>query len=89
MPPRSPAPSLFRPARRIDQSVLEENRVLLSAIDRRKVLRGGLSLGAPPAHGLRRRGASAARAAHGLGMERLGAGADVPAQSPGADVLAR
>ena len=42
---RSPA-SLFRPTRAIDQSVLEENRVLIQSIDRRKILRGGLSLGA-------------------------------------------
>jgi DMSO/TMAO reductase YedYZ molybdopterin-dependent catalytic subunit len=44
LPPRSPSP--FRPARRIDQSVLAENRALLRVIDRRKILRGGLSLGA-------------------------------------------
>lgn len=46
MRPDSPAPSLFRPKRRIDQSVLEENRKLLQAIDRRKLVTGGLSLGA-------------------------------------------
>lgn len=43
-PPRSS--SHFRPASRIDQSVLEENRKLVADIDRRKVLRGGLTLGA-------------------------------------------
>ena len=37
---------MFRPKGGIDQSVLEENKRLLQAIDRRKVLRGGLSLGA-------------------------------------------
>ena len=42
--PRSP--SLFRPKRAIDQSVLEENRKLVQDIDRRKLLRGGISLGA-------------------------------------------
>ena len=46
MSQRSPSPSLFRPKQPIDQSVLEENRALLRAIDRRKLLRGGLSLGA-------------------------------------------
>ncbi len=46
MSQRGPSPSLFRPERAIDQSVLEENRTLLERVDRRKVLRGGLSLGA-------------------------------------------
>jgi hypothetical protein len=46
MSQRSPSPSLFRPKRTIDQSVLEENRALVQSIDRRKILRGGLSLGA-------------------------------------------
>jgi DMSO/TMAO reductase YedYZ molybdopterin-dependent catalytic subunit len=41
-----PSRSLFRPKSGIDQSVLEENRALLRDIDRRKILRGGLSLGA-------------------------------------------
>jgi DMSO/TMAO reductase YedYZ molybdopterin-dependent catalytic subunit len=41
---RSPTPSLFR--RPIDQSVLEENKGLIAEIDRRKILRGTLSLGA-------------------------------------------
>ena len=44
LPPRSPSP--FRPARGVDQSVLAENRALIRAIDRRRILRGGLSLGA-------------------------------------------
>jgi DMSO/TMAO reductase YedYZ molybdopterin-dependent catalytic subunit len=43
---RSPSPSQFRPREGIDQSVLEENKALLAEIDRRKVLRGSLSLGA-------------------------------------------
>jgi DMSO/TMAO reductase YedYZ molybdopterin-dependent catalytic subunit len=43
---RPPSRSLLRPAGGIDQSVLEENRALLRAIDRRRILRGGLSLGA-------------------------------------------
>jgi DMSO/TMAO reductase YedYZ molybdopterin-dependent catalytic subunit len=43
---RTPSPSIFRPKRAIDQSVLEENRKLIEEIDRRKLLRGAVSLGA-------------------------------------------
>jgi hypothetical protein len=43
---RSPSPSVFRPAKGVDQSVLEENRALVADINRRHLLRGGLSLGA-------------------------------------------
>jgi DMSO/TMAO reductase YedYZ molybdopterin-dependent catalytic subunit len=43
---RPPSPSLFRPKPAVEQSVLDENRALLRAIDRRKILRGSLSLGA-------------------------------------------
>jgi DMSO/TMAO reductase YedYZ molybdopterin-dependent catalytic subunit len=46
MPLRSPSRSLFRPAKAIDQSILKEHRALLEAINRRRVLRGALSLGA-------------------------------------------
>jgi DMSO/TMAO reductase YedYZ molybdopterin-dependent catalytic subunit len=46
MPVRSPAPSLFRPNKPIDQSLLREHRKLVDAINRRGVLRGALSLGA-------------------------------------------
>ena len=46
MTTRSPSPSPFRPRQPVDQSVLEENRTLIREIDRRKLLRGGLSLGA-------------------------------------------
>jgi DMSO/TMAO reductase YedYZ molybdopterin-dependent catalytic subunit len=46
MPVRSPSPSIFRPAQGIDQKVLDENRQLVAEIDRRKVLRGAVSLGA-------------------------------------------
>src|SRR5262245_7685761 len=46
MPPRPLSGSLFRPKRAIDQSALDENRALLRQIDRRKILRGGLTLGA-------------------------------------------
>src|SRR5215510_4654866 len=42
--PATPLP--FRPKRGIDQSVLEENRALIRAIYRRKLLTGSLSLGA-------------------------------------------
>ncbi len=43
---RRPSRSPFRPPQGIDQSILAENRKLLEAIDRRKVLRGAVSLGA-------------------------------------------
>ena len=46
MPIRTPSPSPFRPKAGIDQSILRESAKLLSDIDRRKLLRGGLSLGA-------------------------------------------
>jgi len=43
---RTPSPSIFRPKRAIDQSVLEENKKLVEDINRRKLLRGAVSLGA-------------------------------------------
>ena len=43
---RSPRRSLFRPKGGIDQSILREHKALIETIDRRKVLRGTLSLGA-------------------------------------------
>jgi DMSO/TMAO reductase YedYZ molybdopterin-dependent catalytic subunit len=43
---RTRTPSLFRPGKVIDQSVLTENRTLLDDINRRNVLRGAVSLGA-------------------------------------------
>jgi DMSO/TMAO reductase YedYZ molybdopterin-dependent catalytic subunit len=43
---RSPTGSQFRPARAVDQSLMRENKALVERIDRRKVLRGSLSLGA-------------------------------------------
>jgi DMSO/TMAO reductase YedYZ molybdopterin-dependent catalytic subunit len=43
---RSRSPSLFRPQRRPDPSVLTEHRKLVADIDRRRLLRGTLSLGA-------------------------------------------
>ena len=43
---RTPSPSVFRPKGGIDQSVLEDNRKLIAEIDRRKILRGAVSLGA-------------------------------------------
>jgi DMSO/TMAO reductase YedYZ molybdopterin-dependent catalytic subunit len=46
MPVRSPSPSIFRPAQGIDQGVLDQNRKLVAEIDRRKILRGAVSLGA-------------------------------------------
>src|ERR1044071_828723 len=38
--------SLFRPRGGVDQSALREHKALIETIDRRKVLRGTLSLGA-------------------------------------------
>jgi DMSO/TMAO reductase YedYZ molybdopterin-dependent catalytic subunit len=43
---RTPTPSIFRPKKPIDQSVLSQNRGLLDDINRRGVLRGAVSLGA-------------------------------------------
>jgi DMSO/TMAO reductase YedYZ molybdopterin-dependent catalytic subunit len=43
---KTPSPSLFRPTAGIDQSILADNKALLAEIDRRKLLRGSLSLGA-------------------------------------------
>jgi DMSO/TMAO reductase YedYZ molybdopterin-dependent catalytic subunit len=43
---RTPSTSVFRPKRGIDQSVLEENKRLVKTINRRKILRGAVSLGA-------------------------------------------
>ena len=43
---RTPSSSIFRPKRAIDQSVLEENKKLVETINRRKLLRGAVSLGA-------------------------------------------
>jgi DMSO/TMAO reductase YedYZ molybdopterin-dependent catalytic subunit len=43
---RAPSGSQFRPAGGIDQSLLAESKRLVERIDRRKVLRGSLSLGA-------------------------------------------
>jgi DMSO/TMAO reductase YedYZ molybdopterin-dependent catalytic subunit len=43
---RSPSPSLFRPKHGIDQSVLKEHKPLVDDINRRKLLRGAISLGA-------------------------------------------
>ena len=43
---RPRTPSLFRPTRPIDQSVLSENRKLVADINRRGLIRGAVSLGA-------------------------------------------
>jgi DMSO/TMAO reductase YedYZ molybdopterin-dependent catalytic subunit len=43
---KTPSPSIFRPARAVDQSVLRENKALVEDINRRGVLRGAVSLGA-------------------------------------------
>ncbi|MBY0382914.1 MAG: molybdopterin-dependent oxidoreductase [Xanthobacteraceae bacterium] len=43
---RPPSKSIFRPSKAIDTSFLEDNSKLITELDRRKVLRGALSLGA-------------------------------------------
>jgi DMSO/TMAO reductase YedYZ molybdopterin-dependent catalytic subunit len=43
---RTPSASAFRPVRGIDQTPLADNRALVEAINRRKLLRGSLTLGA-------------------------------------------
>jgi hypothetical protein len=46
MPIRTPASSIFRPAKPVDQSALREGRALVEDINRRGILRGAVSLGA-------------------------------------------
>ena len=46
MPIKTPARSIFRPAKASDQSALKDNRALVHEINRRNVLRGAVSLGA-------------------------------------------
>ena len=43
---KTPSPSIFRPKGGIDQSVLKDHKALLEDINRRKLLRGAVSLGA-------------------------------------------
>lgn len=43
---RTPSRSIFRPSKPVSQMVLEENRGLVQAINRRNLLRGTVSLGA-------------------------------------------
>ena len=43
---RSPSRSIFRPGTGINQGVLDDHRNLIKEIDRRKLLRGSISLGA-------------------------------------------
>ena len=43
---KTPSPSVFRPEGGVDQSVLREHKALIQEIDRRKILRGAVSLGA-------------------------------------------
>ena len=46
MAEKTPSPSMMRSQRPIDRSILVENRALLRSIERRTLLRGGISLGA-------------------------------------------
>jgi DMSO/TMAO reductase YedYZ molybdopterin-dependent catalytic subunit len=43
---RTPSHSIFRPKSGVNQDILKENRRLIEQIDRRKILRGAVSLGA-------------------------------------------
>src|SRR5580692_2937555 len=43
---RTRTPSIFRPRKAVDQSVLTQHRALVDDINRRNVLRGAISLGA-------------------------------------------
>lgn len=43
---KTPSPSIFRPKAGVDQSVLKEHKALIREIDRRRILRGAVSLGA-------------------------------------------
>src|ERR1043165_6787561 len=43
---KTPSPSIFRPRGGVDQSALKEHKALIEEIDRRKLLRGAVSLGA-------------------------------------------
>jgi len=43
---KTPSPSIFRPESGVDQSALKEHKALIEEIDRRKLLRGAVSLGA-------------------------------------------
>ena len=41
---KTPSPSIFRPKGGVDQSVLREHKALVEDINRRKILRGALSI---------------------------------------------
>jgi len=43
---RTPSPSVFRPEGGVDRRVAEQHRELIEKIDRRKIVRGAMSLGA-------------------------------------------
>ena len=43
---KTPSPSIFRPEGGVDQGALKEQKALIEEIDRRKILRGAVSLGA-------------------------------------------
>jgi hypothetical protein len=43
---RTPSRSIFRPRQGIDQAVLDDHKKLIATIDRRKLLKGTISLGA-------------------------------------------
>ncbi len=43
---KTSSPSIFRPEGGVDQGALKEHKALIEEIDRRKILRGAVSLGA-------------------------------------------
>ena len=43
---KTSSPSIFRPEGGVDQGALKEQKALIEEIDRRKILRGAVSLGA-------------------------------------------
>jgi DMSO/TMAO reductase YedYZ molybdopterin-dependent catalytic subunit len=43
---KTPSPSIFRPAGGVDKRLVESSQELIAEIDRRKILRGAMSLGA-------------------------------------------
>ena len=87
---KTPSPSIFRPEGGVDQSVLKEHKALIEEIDRRKLLRGAVSLGAlTMLTGCNVTHTDAVQSVlkRDLAVQRQGPGADVPAEPSGADVL--
>ena len=87
---KTPSPSIFRPAGGVDQSALKEHKALIEEIDRRKLLRGAVSLGAlTMLTGCNVTHTDAVQSVlqADFAVQRQGPGAAVPAEPSGADVL--